>query len=150
MNPHLKAAQEVLDNQAGQIQRLTDLVRYQRHALHDANLITDTEYVALMESGSVARLTTYDEMRSQSEKDAKLIEELKKLVCDRNSEVTALINLLEPLSNNEGLRAGLHGNYNGGHREDATREAFHHGMDTACNQLQERMDAARKYLLSGT
>jgi hypothetical protein len=35
----------------------------------------------------------------------------------------------------ERMRASLHGTFNGGHRDPAAMEAFHHGMDTVCNVL---------------
>jgi hypothetical protein len=48
-------------------QRLLDLVRYQRRALHDAKLISDKEYVALVNVGSAAarRLESYDQVRER-------------------------------------------------------------------------------------
>lgn len=36
----------------------------------------------------------------------------------------------------EQMRANLHATFNGGHHEEATRSAFHHGMDTVCNVLE--------------
>lgn len=48
-------------------QRLFDLVRHQRNELHEAGLITDEEYVELIDSGdvggSVKRLEGYDAMK---------------------------------------------------------------------------------------
>lgn len=45
-------------------QRLRDLVRHQRGALHDAELITDAEYAELAgDHGAVARLSGYDELQ---------------------------------------------------------------------------------------
>ena len=35
----------------------------------------------------------------------------------------------------EQLRVFLHNSYNGGHHDEVPRNAFHHGMDTVCNQL---------------
>ena len=35
----------------------------------------------------------------------------------------------------EKLREYVHAMYNGGHNEEPEYSAFHHGMDTACNQL---------------
>jgi hypothetical protein len=35
----------------------------------------------------------------------------------------------------ENIRANCHATYNGGHREESSLEAFHHGMDTICNVL---------------
>lgn len=57
-------------------ERLLDLVRYQRSELHAANLISDEEYVWLVEQGSASarRLESYDEIR---EKMRKLEAELK-------------------------------------------------------------------------
>lgn len=50
----------------GQNQRLSDLVRHQRGALYDAELITDEEYAALVEDpGAVSRLETIDELREK-------------------------------------------------------------------------------------
>jgi hypothetical protein len=49
----------LLDNQ-----RLIDLVRHQRQALYDADLITDDEYAMLAQTrGAVDRLETYDAIR---------------------------------------------------------------------------------------
>jgi len=45
---------------AGDAQRLWDLVRYNRHELHHAGLITDDEYAELTaDTASVARLEYY-------------------------------------------------------------------------------------------
>ncbi len=47
------------------IQRLTDLVRYQRGPLHDTGLISDEEYAVLAgDHAAVARLEGYDALRS--------------------------------------------------------------------------------------
>lgn len=35
----------------------------------------------------------------------------------------------------ETMRASCHATYNGGHHDDACRDAFHHGMDTVFNCL---------------
>jgi hypothetical protein len=35
----------------------------------------------------------------------------------------------------EKLREYIHATYNGGHHENPALDAFHHGMDTVCNQL---------------
>jgi hypothetical protein len=44
----------------GDTQRLWDLVRYQRHELHQAGLITDDEFAELTEDiASIARLEYY-------------------------------------------------------------------------------------------
>ena len=52
---------------AAENERLTDLVRYQRHELHEAGMITDDEYVALSTvEGSPARLGTYDDLRAEN------------------------------------------------------------------------------------
>jgi hypothetical protein len=49
-------------------ERLRDLVRYSRHDLHDAELITDDEFAALLSvDGSVTRLENYDAMRATIE-----------------------------------------------------------------------------------
>lgn len=42
----------------------------------------------------------------------------------------------------ERVRVGCHNNFNGGHHEKATNEAFHHGMDTVCNGLAETIASA--------
>lgn len=47
-------------------QRLFDLVRYQRHELFEANLISDEEFTELAkEHAAVARLESYDEVRAK-------------------------------------------------------------------------------------
>jgi hypothetical protein len=47
------------------IQRLTDLVRYQRGPLHDTGLISDEEYAVLAgDHAAVARLEGYDALRA--------------------------------------------------------------------------------------
>ena len=65
-NPAVLLAQENAALKAT-IERLTDLVRYERHHLLDAQLISEEEYAALVadsESGQrVARLEGYDAMR---------------------------------------------------------------------------------------
>ena len=49
---------------ANEIERLTDLVRYMRHELHDAGLISDDEFTKLVQDSDegkrVARLEGYD------------------------------------------------------------------------------------------
>lgn len=66
--------------------RLFDLVRYQRHALHEADLITDDEYTFLLqegsENGSVERLESYDQIQArltaaEAERDAEKAERLR-------------------------------------------------------------------------
>ena len=49
------------------LQRAMDLIRYCRAKLHDANLIDDKEYVALLQMGpeSVARLEGYDRAQAR-------------------------------------------------------------------------------------
>lgn len=58
----LKAARAVFDNV-----RLYDLVRYQRHELFDAGLITIEEWTALAVTGadSARRLEDYDQLRKR-------------------------------------------------------------------------------------
>lgn len=49
-----------------EVARLRDLVRHQRSALHDAELITDEEYAALAgDQGAVARLEGYDAIQQK-------------------------------------------------------------------------------------
>lgn len=64
------------------------------------------------------------------------------------AELDAAVGLLERLSSNEDLREGCHATYNGGHHDEACRKAFHHGMDTVCNVIQNRMDANAAFLAS--
>jgi DNA repair ATPase RecN len=60
--------------------RLIDLVRYQRAELHEANLITDTEYAELCQvNNSPARLETYDELRAQLAKAISALEPFSEL-----------------------------------------------------------------------
>lgn len=55
-----------LDETRKRLGRLFDLVRHQRGELHEAELITDEEYVALAAAqGSVRRLETYDGLRKR-------------------------------------------------------------------------------------
>jgi len=66
------------------LQRMTDLVRYQRMELHETGLITDEEYAALVQvEGAVARLEGYDGVRKA------LAEERARL----KNTVTALVDL---------------------------------------------------------
>lgn len=59
-------------------QRLLDLVRQQRMELHEVGLITDREYADLAsDSGAVARLETYDQMRAQITALRKRCEDLR-------------------------------------------------------------------------
>lgn len=48
----------------------------------------------------------------------------------------ALAGALEAI---ESERAGCHATYNGGHHNDGHLEAFHHGMDTVFNALQQHV-----------
>lgn len=50
----------------GETERLYDLVRYQRAELHEAGLITDEEYAAMMsdKGASRKRLEAYDDLRT--------------------------------------------------------------------------------------
>ncbi len=62
MTPHQAEAERM----AAELQRMTDLVRYQRAELHEANLITDDEYAQLCSiDGSRVRLETYDDLRDE-------------------------------------------------------------------------------------
>jgi len=63
---HLRDALAAVDAMAAENQRLRDLVRHQRGALHDEGLITDDEYDDLAaDHGAVARLEGYDDMRGR-------------------------------------------------------------------------------------
>lgn len=57
-------------------ERLLDLVRYKRHALHEDNLITDEEYAELCSvgPGSARRLENYDVITARSEALVKAVE----------------------------------------------------------------------------
>lgn len=61
-----KPAPGVLPAFNGETERLYDLVRYQRAELHEAGLITDEEYGAMMsdKGASRKRLETYDNLRT--------------------------------------------------------------------------------------
>ena len=53
----------------GEVERLTDLVRYQRGPLLEAELITQDEYQELLQiPGSVGRLHGYDNLRADSQR----------------------------------------------------------------------------------
>ena len=53
-------------------ERLNDLVRYERHHLHEAELLSDEEYAALVADSQngqrVARLEGYDKLRKENER----------------------------------------------------------------------------------
>lgn len=58
-----------LHESRGEVERLTDLVRYQRAELHHEGLISDAEYADLVKvKGSPARLEGYDAMRAEVER----------------------------------------------------------------------------------
>ena len=65
-----------------QVQRLTDLVRFMRSELYEANLISDEEYAALVEDSDhgtrAARLEIYDKIHESQLKLAGQVESLKK------------------------------------------------------------------------
>ena len=66
LEPFLTFHKGKVEGLNAEIERLRDLVRHQRGPLHDAELITDAEYAALAaDHGAVARLTGYDEMRTE-------------------------------------------------------------------------------------
>ncbi len=76
----LGASRERLAAAQERIQRLTDLVRYQRHEIHTTGLISDEEYSELAQvPGAVARLESYDEFRFQYELK---IQQLKVIITD--------------------------------------------------------------------
>ena len=61
-------------------QRLFDLVRIQRGELHEAGLISDSEYASLAEGhGSVSRLESYDKAIQTARVDA--LEEAAQVIC---------------------------------------------------------------------
>ena len=67
-----------------EIQRLTDLVRYERHSLFDAMLITPEEFAALVDDSDngqrVARLNSWDGVwQAQQQRIRKLVEALERL-----------------------------------------------------------------------
>ena len=64
-----------MDALCSERQRLHDLVRHQRGALYDAELITNEEYAALAEDhGAVARLEGYDALRARGEALAEAVQ----------------------------------------------------------------------------
>ena len=66
--PHTQAAEAeaTITSLSDQVVRYHDLVRHSRGPLYDAGLLDDAEYAALAgDHGSVARLVTYDQMRTQ-------------------------------------------------------------------------------------
>jgi len=69
-----------------QVERATDLVRYMRGELFDANLIDEKEYAALAagsENGQrVARLEGYDKAIAEARKAAEIAREALKMACD--------------------------------------------------------------------
>lgn len=55
----------------------------------------------------------------------------------RDAKAEALPSYLVDLKALAEFRKSCHDSYNGGHHEPATNEAFHHGMDTICNILED-------------
>lgn len=73
----VRTLERELNEAKKETERLFDLVRYQRAELHQENLISDDEYVALLaDSESKKRLETYDDMRQQLTTAKDLIEKL--------------------------------------------------------------------------
>ena len=69
-------------------QREQDLIRYCRSDLHDANLITDDEYVELAKKhDAVKRLEDYDALRAELAKAKADVERLKKEIDAHNGLV---------------------------------------------------------------
>jgi hypothetical protein len=63
-----EAAEAKVQEQAAEIERLRDLVRYERHALHNSGLISNEEFADLVQvQGAVARLEGYDVCRQRAE-----------------------------------------------------------------------------------
>lgn len=62
------ALRQQVQEQAAEIERLRDLVRYERHALHNSGLISNEEFADLVQvQGAVARLEGYDACRQRAE-----------------------------------------------------------------------------------
>ena len=60
---------DTVEGLRAEIERLTDLVRYQRAELHDEGLITNAEYARLAQiKGSPARLEGYDAVRYEADR----------------------------------------------------------------------------------
>lgn len=66
---HTRELEAALKEAVQREERLTDLVRHQRHELHDADLISDDEFAALLADSDggkrVARLEGYDAIRRE-------------------------------------------------------------------------------------
>lgn len=72
---------DALDTKSAENERLRDLVRYERHALHEEGLITDEEFAELLQTeGAVERLASYDTLRKQLEAKSAVIEGMRKAI----------------------------------------------------------------------
>ena len=75
-----KWQQSIISEQREEIERLTDLVRYQRGPLLETGLITQEEYLVLLQThGSVERLHGYDLMRNDRNRYSAALDEIEKL-----------------------------------------------------------------------
>lgn len=71
--------------------------------------------------------------KTECEKLKKAEKIIERLTDDLDESLECLVEM----SNIEAIRGGCHATYNGGHHEEQTRKAFHHGMDTVCNVLTD-------------
>lgn len=74
-------------------QRLSDLVRYKRHDLHNEDLISNEEYAELMQNpGAVSRLVGYDKAKAEfKSKLAELEQELAREKSGRQFDAETLV-----------------------------------------------------------
>lgn len=76
-------------------QRLADLVRYERHTLHETGLISDEEYAEILQNpGAVDRLEGYDAAQREI---GKLHSECARLIAERDAEYAAVNKLGEQI-----------------------------------------------------